>query len=495
MAEPKKVNPAVTFLVNNGEKLALGAAVLALVACAFMWFGMSGEDPTIALDKNAERLDKETKTAHQDMTAPPTENWQARAVNPWSTLVTSARSADNWGGFLITKAEGKGLKKEVIKKLPVLVPPVTNLVADVAIDSITVGWSYKDFTTQEVQKMSRDKDHKADAAKVTAFKLEREVNGSGKWEVLSDSLDPKTLSYVDQKIEPKQKYNYRVTAISTDKNYLERGGKVDEETGATANPSGLVNLVTGTPVQTLGIWKLTFTNPTKQADAPKGMVYVKIEKFEKGLGKVEKAHIHYDGDAIGTWEESAGAEPTSKHRVAGKTGRTTEVDFNTGATLISVNPVKIVVDVKRCKPKFDPSTGNKLGCDQIIEKRPFDTAQITYKDDEGMHKIYVPSPGSLDQLCEEHGGRKMITQRPDSGDKTPEDPNKPDPKEAARMKKEGDAEKLYDDAEKALDKNKPLALQYYQKLIKDYMDTDFVSKNKKAIIEERIQALKSAKVK
>ncbi|HEV3028728.1 MAG TPA: hypothetical protein VG457_14210, partial [Planctomycetota bacterium] len=330
-----------------------------------------------------------------------------------------------------------------------------------------------------------------DAAKATHFLLEREVNGSGKWEVLNDKIDAKVLSYVDSKIEPKAKYNYRVTAFSTDKNFLERGGKVDPESGATPNPSGLVNMTTGAPVQTLGIWKINFSNATKPADAAKGMVYVKIEKFEKGVGKVEKAHIHYDGDTIGTWEESAGAEPTSKHRVAAKTGRSIEVDFNTGATLISVNPVKLVVDVKRCKPIFDKSTGNKTGCDQIIEKRNFDTAQITYKDDEGLHKIYVPSPNSLDQLCDEHGGRKIITRI--DPDKNPEDPNKPDPKELARQKREMDAEKLFDDADKAMEKNKSLAMQYYQKLLKDFADTDFVSKNKKAVIEERLAALSKKK--
>jgi len=492
MPEAKKVNPAVTFLADNGEKLALGIAVLLLVACAVKWFGMSGEDPTIGLYKTATSLDKEARTAHPEMTAPNTENWQAKAVNPWSTLVTSARPADNWGGFLITRAEGKGLKKEVIKKVPVLVPQVSNVVTEVTLDSITVGWSYKDFTNQEVSKMSRDKENKTDAAKATHFLLEREVNGSGKWEVLNDKIDAKVLSFVDTKIEPKLKYNYRITAFSADKTFLERGGKLDAESGATANPTGLVNMVTGAPVQTMGIWKISFSNATKPADAAKGMVYVKIEKFEKGVGKVEKAHIHYDGDLLGTWEESAGAEPTSKHRVASKTGRSIEVDFNTGATLISVNPVKLVVDVKRCKPIFDKSTGNKTGCEQVIEKRNFDTAQIMYKDDEGQHKIYVPSPNSLDQLCEEHGGRKSIVTRLDP-EKNPEDPNKPDPKEAARLKKEMDAEKLYDDAEKAIEKNKPLALGYYQRLLKDFGDTEFVAKNKKAIIEERIAALKKAK--
>jgi hypothetical protein len=105
----------------------------------------------------------------------------------------------------------------------------------------------------------------------------------------------------------------------------------------------------------------------------------------------------------------------------------------------------------------------------------------------------VPSPSSLDQLCDEHGGRKIIV-APPSGDKpsTPDEP-KVDPKEAAKAKKEMDAEKLFDEAEKALDKNRTLALTCYNRLMKDFIDTDFVAKNKKAIIEERIAALKKAK--
>jgi hypothetical protein len=183
----------------------------------------------------------------------------------------------------------------------------------------------------------------------------------------------------------------------------------------------------------------------------------------------------------------------SKHRLSTKTGRSIEVDFNMGAQLLTVNPVKLVVDVKRCKPIFDKSTGNKTGCDQVIEKRNFDTALITYKDDEGMHKIHVPSPSSLDQLCDEHGGRKIIV-APPSGDKpaTPDEP-KTDPKEAMKAKKEMDAEKLFDEAEKALDKNKALALTCYNRLMKEFIDTDFVKNNKKSTIEERIAALKKTK--
>jgi len=494
MADAKKGNAAKEFFEKFGEKLALIIALVILVGYGVIAFGMGDDETQLKeVEKHKKEIEKEQKTPHKDMTAPDSENWQAKAVNPWTSLVVSARGADDWGGSLITKAEGKGYKKEVLKKIPVKVPHVAFGNAEVAIDQISVTWAYKDFTPQEVQKMSRDKE-KSDAAKASHFVLEREVNGSGKWEVLADKLDIKVQSYVDSKIEPKAKYAYRVTAFSTDKNFLERGGPIDSETGATSNPDGKINTAVGPQVQTLGIWKLTFTSPSKGAEAAKGMVYVKIEKFEKGVGKVEKAHIHYDGDQIGWWAETDGAEPISKHRVATKGGKAIEVDFDTKATLISVAPVKLQVDVKKCKAIYDK--GAKTGCEQIVEKRNFDTNLITYKDDEGMKKIHVPSPNILDQLCEEHGGRKIVTSLPGSGPTTEKKDDEPkvDPKEVARLKKEEDAAKLFEQAEAALEKNKSLAMTCYTRLLsREYADTDFVAKSKKATIEERIATLKATK--
>jgi hypothetical protein len=493
MADATKANAAKEFFEKFGEKLALGVALLILCGYAVMAFAMSSEDPSLrAVETNIKAIEKEEKTPHQDMVAPPTENWQAKAINPWNTVVTSARSADDWSAFLVTKAEGKGIKREIQKKTPVIVPEVAWGNAEVAIDSITVTWIYKDFSREDIQKMAREKpENKKEMAKASHFLLERQVSG-GKWEVIGDKLDVKVQSYVDTKIEPKTKYAYRVTAFSTDKAYLERGGAIDSETGAGPNPEGKINTATGPQISTLGIWKLTFTNPMKPAEA-KGMVYVKIEKFEKGHGKVEKAHMQYDGDQIGSWEETQGAEPTTKHRVNVKGGRSIEVDFNTGTTLISVTRVNLPVEVKRCKPIYDKSSGNKIDCEKVIEKRNFDTGLVTYKDDEGVKKVYVPSPGSLDQLCEEHGGRKITTTLPPEKKENPDEP-KVDPKEALKAKKEAEAEKLFEEAEKALEKNKALAKTLYTRLMSaEYKDTDFVAKNKKPIIEERLGLLNKTK--
>src|SRR6185295_806903 len=168
MADAKKANKAKEFFEKFGEKLALGIAVLILVGYAVLAFGMSNEDPSLGqVDKNKNAIDREQKTPHKDMMAPDTENWQAKAINPWNTVVTSARPADDWSGFLVTKAVGNGVEATVIKKVPVVIPHVTFLGVEVAIDSITVGWSYKDFTPQELQKMAREKENKTEGAKAT----------------------------------------------------------------------------------------------------------------------------------------------------------------------------------------------------------------------------------------------------------------------------------------------------------------------------------------
>ena len=59
------------------------------------------------------------------------------------------------------------------------------------------------------------------------------------------------------------------------------------------------------------------------------------------------------------------------------------------------------------------------------------------------------------------------------------------------QKREADADKIYKDAEKAeLAKNKAQAIALYEKLLTEFADTEFVSKGKKAVIEERLAVLK-----
>ena len=302
---------------------------------------------------------------------------------------------------------------------------------------------------------------------------------------VAESLPASERSFKDTKIDPKTNYNYRVTAYCDAKEYKERGGPE-----ATPRPDGVVAMVTGTAPQTLGIWKMSFLNPFKPENAEKGQVYVKIEKFEKPLGsKVEKARIHHAGDVIGWWPETGSPEPTSKHRVQVGT-KSVEVDFDTKTKLMSVEPRKVVIEIKKCAPKF--TNGQRDGCNTVTEKRSFDVHEIVLKGPDGDERILSPNPrenpNGQDQMCEEHGGR-----RASSSGSTPKAPSaepQEDPAVVAARKREAEAEKLFKDAEKLVQANKgPQAASIYEKLLKEFGTTDFVSKNAKAVIEERLRAL------
>jgi hypothetical protein len=259
----------------------------------------------------------------------------------------------------------------------------------------------------------------------------------------------------------------------------------------------VMSVTTEAPAQTLGIWKLTFRSPSRPENAEKGgMVQIVIEKFEKSLGKkVTTSRIHRDGDKIGWWPDGGEAEPVAKHKVF-ESGKAYTVDFDTGATLVSVMPKKVTIEVKKCKAKMGPS--GKEGCDTVTEKRTFDVYEIFVKDEEGDKKFLSPNPretpNGQDQFCEDHGGKKIITTLP--GDPKPQDPAVPappkvDPAAELAKKKEAEAEKLWKDAEKALAAdNKKAAIAIYEKLLsKEYAGTDFVAKGKKAVIEEKLAQL------
>ncbi len=483
MTDEKKKAGGAAFLTQYGEKLALGVSLLALGAGAFVMFGMAGKDPTTPVRSAGQKLKTELGKDHETFKAPKPENWQAQAIGDWNTVPISARAGDNWVASGATTAEGKGKKESVVKKKVVKIPDVLMGQVDVQIDHILVNWAIKDFTREEKQKGAKDFDYAA----ITHFKLEREVKG--KWEVLEPKLDAKILSYRDNKIDAKTPYAYKVTAYSTDKAYLERGTP-DPTQGARPNADGAGNVAASASVQTYGLWKLSFANPFKTEGA-KGKVYITIEKFEKGVGKVVIKRIQDEGDLIGTWEDPAGGAATSVHKISVPPGRVLEVDWNTGATLVKVQPLKMSVEVEKCQAQIG-AMGN-MGCKQITEKRQVSTNLIVYTDADGKHELYSPALPDKNEKCPDHGGRPRAA----ATTAAPADPDAPPPvsaKELARQKKEKDAETLFLKADEALEKqNYPLAKSYYEKLLKDFKETDFVAKDKKLVIEERLAALKDKK--
>ena len=94
-------------------------------------------------------------------------------------------------------------------------------------------------------------------------------------------------------------------------------------------------------------------------------------------------------------------------------------------------------------------------------------------------------------MCENHGGPKKAEAPKPLGAQTNPEPPKEDPKAAAARKREEEAAKVFADAEKAeTAKNKTSASSLYHKLLSEYGNTDFVSKQMKTVIEERLAKLK-----
>lgn len=470
MADDKKPSAAKAFIGKHGEKVGLGAAAAALLVYLLIGVVMAKDDPNINSIKNEERrIDAEKGKAHKQLTPESVKSDSGAVLTPWN-VVTTAKA----GGDAVAKYLPDIKITEVVKpKDPIkaaLAPTIAFGTSAVDFDGITITWTVKEFTKQEMTKGAKDNDY----LKLTGFVVERETNGSGKWDKVAD-LDVKTLTYKDTQIDPKTKYAYRITSV------VEPDTNPKREEKAKA-----VTVSTPAPVLTKTIWKVTFTNPSKPAGAAKGMVYVKIEKYEKGRGTVEKSHIQYEGDKIGWWEEQPAGEPVSLHRVS-KDGKAFSVDFNTGYELLSIEPKKLTLDFKKCKKIYDK--GNWINCEQVVEKRPFTTTEIVYTDEGGKKTIYAPAPPENDDLCENHGGKPKVEKKPEGTEAKPDQP-KEDPKVVEARKREEAAAKMFADAEKAeTAKNKSQAASLYLKLLADFGNTDFVAKQKAEIIKERLARL------
>jgi hypothetical protein len=265
---------------------------------------------------------------------------------------------------------------------------------------------------------------------VSRFTVERQTVRTGEWS-LAATLPASAQSYLDRDVEGGTRYLYRITSHFVD--------------GATTS------FETADPVTAPPLWSFKFVNPVKSSQAAKGMVYVKIAKFEKGVGKVEAKHVQVEGDRLGFWEETPGAEPTGVHRVNLPTGEGLDVDFNTGATLKTVLPAKVTVDVKRCKPVFDIKSGERIDCFNVVEKRVLDLYQVTYRDAGGLHPVTVPDPDILhfDQVCDYHR-------------EYPDEPMKDPRLLRARL--------LLDEADFLWDFDAAASIRIYQRLLKDYRD-------------------------
>lgn len=485
MADDKKGGAAKDLLVKHGEKIALGVSLLLLLSYVFIFYLPEKKQPAAdTLKGTMKKTESGLRTPLPEDAPKPGKAWEQRAVSPWNEVVEAPKGADDFTATLVTDISVSTRKPEVKRPPQAVAPAVAFENLEINLDSVVLSWSVKEFTAPMKAAMAK-RTPKEVPVDLTSFKIERDVNGAGKWETIATLEDPKARSYKDPKIDPKTKYAYKVTAFSAKKEFLENGG---EDSGP--NPTGLVGTVASPVAQTLGIWKITFANASKAANAEKGMAYVTIEKYEKALSaKVEKKRIHYSGDKIGWWPEQGDAEPTSKHRVQVGT-KSHEVDFNTEITLVSVQPKRVTVEITKCKRIFGAGGVPVYPCEKIKEKRAFDIHEIVLIGPEGRQVIQSPvpkdHPNGQDQICEECGGKKPVSRDVIEKPGTPEPP-KEDPAAVAAKKKEADAETLFKDAEKLMKagKHKEAAAKY-ERLLKEFGTTDFVAKSQRPLIEQRL---------
>ena len=484
MADDKKGGSGKELLIKHGEKIGLGIAVLVLLAYVFLFYLPDKKNRDLDdLRTNKEKLEKKSRTPSPDDAPEPAQAWEQKAVAPWNTVLQGAKGADNWAASLLTEVVETTKKRPAVKRVQALAPTAAFENLEINLDSVVLTWSVRDFTPAEKTKMGKETP-KQIPVELTSFKIERDVNNAGKWDTVITLEDPKARTWKDVKIEPKTKYAYRITAVSNKKEYLENGGEEGAE-----KPDGIVGVLMSPVAQTLGIWKITYANASRPANADRGMVYVTIEKFEKALGaKVERKQIHRDGDRIGWKEGQEGVEATSKHKVQ-VAAKAVEVDFNTEVTLVSVKAKKVTVEITKCKAKFAAGGVKEYPCDKIKEKRTFDIHEIVTNGPEGRQTILVPNPkdhpNGQDQICEECGGKKVKTE----ADLKPDQPAPPkeDPAVVAAKKKEADAEALFKEAEKLMkDGKKKEAAPKYEKLLKDFAGTDYVAKGQRPLIEQRL---------
>lgn len=281
---------------------------------------------------------------------------------------------DPWASSIRTNEIAKPVKRPEPARPLVLAPAVAFEKLDAQLDGVTLSWSVAEWTSKDKQALAKEKKVPVD---LTGFKIERKAAGG--WESIAD-LDEKARSYKDASAAPKTSYVYRITALSTKKEFLENG-----------DPSGVAGILTSPAATTPGLWKISYLNPSK------GTVFVTIEKYEKALGaKVEIRLLQREGEILG-WKEG-----TSKHVVRVK-NRSHEVDFDTGLTLRSVKPKTVVVQITTCESKFHPGGAKVLPCPKVKEPRPFEVQEVVTEGSDGRRTFLLPDPtehpNAKDRIC------------------------------------------------------------------------------------------------
>jgi hypothetical protein len=343
---------------EKGEMIALGAAIAILVGYAAWAYGVSS-------DTDLKTLRDQVTAAKGKLQSNPPPKLERSDFTP----ITAA-----WGEGAVAKPEGarefvamfKAEVKPKIKSGGVVKPPVdvpktllapVMSAAETELGQVTVKWA-------------EGKKAGAKMATISEYELHRQESGKG-WEKLATVPGTKR-SYVDQSVQPKKKYAYRVMARTKE---TTTDGKKETEFSTTVEatiPSGVVIIYTGGSPQAAQIRVRKFLGGEWKEKSY--TVIPKNEELERpgNIGKIEK-------------EKNP------------ETNKFEEVDYRTNYVLL---------EIKTDKYKFKRTVReNKIVDGQLVtEEKQVDAERdrmkILFLDDEGKQREMWIS----DEKEEEEGG-------------------------------------------------------------------------------------------
>jgi hypothetical protein len=195
------------------------------------------------------------------------------------------------------------------------------------------------------------------------LRVERELVGTDKWDLLSQHLLPTATEFKDERIAPHVRYRYRLAACDRNDNVVGR------------SPSH--------EVTTIDPYRVSFLACGRNS------AEVRIDALEVVTGRTYSiTHTHAVGDRIGWWvnEGDETRLPSSRHQVTAPSGGQTAVDFSTGLTITKIEWTTKTIPVLMCSETC--GQGGPIGCKKVLRDTPVTFCTLTYSKD-GQETIAI----------------------------------------------------------------------------------------------------------
>lgn len=395
------------FMFLHGEKVALGLAIVILLGYGVSSTAMTSDAEVMAqaddaTAKSQEKTDKYQKEVQEIRDSYKTYNAKA----DWEK-VEKAKALNNWAGSYVSKIEIKEIEP---RETPLVVTWECPTIEIESLDSVLGAVNAKFKLTPPKEGKISDK-LETRAAKVVGYTVERRVADEKNWKPIKPKLDPKELTFADNTITPKTRYEYRMI-VETDA----RARDLDKEVHKVKPPE----YCEAKQIRTVGYFKIKLKSIMGGAGDQAAKVSFEVEKYDAGYGKsFTITPLHVEGDGIGSRLEGPDDDPkvTYTWEVMDKdTRKRVKVDFNTGWKIMKVEmQVEREIPYRQCKVRTD-ATGARR-CEGVeIMKRSYKGNHVSLKDDEGeLNEEWRPDlPKVDDKLCEEHANLKGTPIEPKS---------------------------------------------------------------------------------